>query len=170
MEMEQEQMVAAPLRSTTSRYVVLAVVLSAAIASSIVYVIQNKQSNDTKASLQAQINSLTSDLASAKSLKATSASESEQEAVHSALLLYLQSQGAGAAQKDPMVITAFKQSGDFARFSSKPAIYINELDPAFGFAKKTGGNWTILTFGTGGDPTQFYQQNNIPKDLRDAGY
>lgn len=64
-------------------------------------------------------------------------------------------------------ITGIKD--DFVRFSVDPKPGI-ELDPAFGFAHKENGNWKILSLGTGGDPTLFYKQYNIPKELRDKGY
>ena len=60
-------------------------------------------------------------------------------------------------------------SGDFARFSIEPLPGV-QLDPAFGFAQKINGQWKIIDLGTGGDPTSFYKQYNIPHELRDAGY
>jgi hypothetical protein len=66
----------------------------------------------------------------------------------------------------PHTLTIDKQSGNYLRFhvTPKPGV---ELDPAFGFAEKQHGQWTILNIGTGGDPTVFYNEYNIPEDLRD---
>lgn len=56
--MEQEPLVNASPKSNVARYVVLAVVLSAVTTGGIVYAIQNKRSNDEKATLQAQVDNL----------------------------------------------------------------------------------------------------------------
>lgn len=69
----------------------------------------------------------------------------------------------------PVAVTIVGTSGNFVRFGTafQPGV---ELDPAFGFAEKVSGKWKIINYGTGGDPTEFYRQYNIPKELQGSGY
>lgn len=69
----------------------------------------------------------------------------------------------------PHATTIDGQSGEYVRFSVSPNPGV-ELDPGFGFAQKQNNKWVILNLGTGGDPTEFYQQYSIPKELQDSAF
>lgn len=67
---------------------------------------------------------------------------------------------------DEFVVDELKISGDVAYFHVTPRTGV-ELDPAFGYARRTWYGWTVLTFGTGGgELSSFYALHNIPKELR----
>lgn len=69
----------------------------------------------------------------------------------------------------PQSLTITGTSGNFVRFSTAPKPGV-DVDSAFGFAEKKSGQWQILMYGTGGDPTEFYRKYNIPNELRDEGF
>lgn len=123
-----------------------------------------KELNNQLSNLQSKENNLIKEITLIN--KIIQADANDQTMIHVALLSY---QGANLiGNNDPLKITSFKTSGDYARFSAVATSA--QLDPTVGYAKKVNGNWQILVFGTGGDPTKFYTDNNIPQDLRDTGY
>lgn len=72
-------------------------------------------------------------------------------------------------KKYPLTLKISGKTDNFVRFYITPDAGVG-LDSGFGFAQLQNGEWKIINFGTGGDPTDFYKKYNVPKELRDKAF
>jgi hypothetical protein len=95
----------------------------------------------------------------------TSSSDSAQrEAIHAALLIWLQQHG-GAV--DPLAFSLFDISGEYAAFQVAPVLPNSGAVISFGYARNNGETWEILDLSPDAEPADFYSKNTIPQRLQE---
>jgi hypothetical protein len=93
-----------------------------------------------------------------------STDSAQREAIHAALLIWLQQHG-GAV--DPLAFSLFDISGDYAAFQVAPVLPNSGAVISFGYAKNNGKTWEILDLSPEAEPADFYSNNSIPQKLQE---